>query len=312
MLNLKDAKDKLGVLVKEKKLILFVGSGISIDRKLPIKEQLPDWEGFLSEFIKFCKNIPNQYQGDNIENILQQKLFEDAELEKKRTPAKVATVLKNKLKELPTNILTNVDHDYKKWFYELFIMAKPNVRHDYITNTNYPYILTSNYDLLLEDAQKKIGSPFASYSYEQKEKIAEALYLKIPAIIHVHGQYTDVLLDKIILTSEDYINIIKKGRPGFSFSLQALFLMYSTLFVGYGASDPHLEDLVEELAYFFDFKDQNLMSKNYLVVHRDKANQILDNYKRRMRTEIIIINDYSEYDELLLHLQNCSPRLFPL
>lgn len=57
-----------------------------------------------------------------------------------------------------------------------------------------------------------------SLAFSQKEQIAEAIYQQTPAIIHVHGTYDDVLLDKIVFTGEDYVRIIKKGSPGFSFA----------------------------------------------------------------------------------------------
>ena len=301
MIELKEAKEKLGDLVSRGKLILFVGSGISID------SGLPSWEGFLDDFINFCRGLSKQYSQYAINNIFQEDLFQNAEIEKSKNPVHVATVLKTKMASLPTNIRSNIENDFRIWFFSLFASAKPNEKHQFIASTDYPYILTSNYDLLLEESQKSFGSPYSSFSFYQKELIAEAIYQKMPSIIHVHGQYTDVILDKIILTSEDYIQIIKKGFPGFSFVIQSLFLNYSALFVGYGASDPHLEDLIEEFSYFFDFPNNPNFSKNYLVVTKKRAGKILDAYKQRMRTELVVIEDFEEYNELLKHLQNCSP-----
>lgn len=121
-------------------------------------------------------------------------------------------------------------------------------------------------------------------------------------------------MDKIILTSDDYTRIIKKGEPGFSFAIQSLFLNFSTIFVGYGASDPHLEDLIEEFSYYFGFTQSMNMSRNYLVVLRKRAGRILEEYKSRMRTELVVIDDFEHYDEILALLKTASPRpldLFP-
>ena len=303
MLNLEQAKEKLGELVSAGRLILFVGSGISVD------SGLPTWEGFLDKFIEFCKTLSSQYRGYNIQDVFQRELFDDATAQKAKNPVHVATVLKNKFESLPQNVRTNVENDFKRWFFGMFANANFNKKHEVIVETNYPYILTSNYDLLLEDAQKSLGSPYSTLSFHQKELIAEALYLKSPAIIHVHGQCSDVVLDRIILTSEDYVRIIKKGVPGFSFAIQSLFLTYSALFVGYGASDPHLEDLIEEFSYFFDFPKSPNISRNFLVVTKKRAGRILNDYKERMRTELVVIDDFTQYEELLRHLQKCAPRL---
>lgn len=305
MYSLAEAKTVLKPLLQQGRLIIFVGSGISKGKGT----ELPDWEGFLDKFIEFCKGLSVQYRSNVISEVFQRDLFEDAHIHKKKNPVHVATVLKNKLDQLPQNLRTNVENDFKRWFFGLFANAKPNRNHELIVNTNYPYILTSNYDLLLEDAAKSLGSPYASLSFYQKEMIAEAIYQRTPAIIHVHGQCGDVVLDKIVLTSQDYVQIIKKGVPGFSFAIQSLFLTHSTLFVGYGASDPHLEDLIEEFAYYFGFTDSTSISKNYLVVAKKRSGKILNDYKRRMRTELIVIDDdFHEYEELLSYLESVAPR----
>jgi NAD-dependent SIR2 family protein deacetylase len=302
MLNLSDAVTRLKPELQSGRLIVFVGSGISVD------SGLPTWDGFLDKFIEFCEQLPSQYRGRDIERVMGIDLLANASTERRKKPVHVATVLKAKMGELPQNIRTNVEHDFKRWFFGLFANAQPNKKHELIASTNYPYILTSNYDLLLEEAAKQIGSPYSSLSYYQKDLIAEAIYLRNPAIIHVHGQCSDVVLNKIVLTSEDYVRVIKKGVPGFSFALQSLFLTHSTLFVGYGASDPHLEDLIEEFAYLFDFPQSDNISKNFLVLTKERAGSILDNYKRQFRTELIVIDDYSECDFLLSELQQASPR----
>jgi NAD-dependent SIR2 family protein deacetylase len=302
MLTLEQAKEELKPLLVEGRLIIFVGSGISVD------SGLPTWEEFLDHFIEFCKKLSRQYRSYDIERIFQQELLTDATTEKMKKPVHVATVLKAKMKELPQHLISNVENDFKIWFFGLFAKALPNRKHELIVSTQYPHILTSNYDVLLEEAAKQLGSPYSSLSFYDKQMIAEALYLRVPAIVHVHGKLGDVVLDKIILTSEDYIRVMKKGEPGFSFAIQSLFLTHSTLFVGYGASDPHLEDLIEEFAYYFNFTNSPNMSKNYLVVTKQRAGRILNDYKKRMRTELIIIDDFSEYEDLLAYLKNLKPR----
>jgi hypothetical protein len=220
----------------------------------------------------------------------------------------VATVLKHRLSDLPLNIKTNVENDFKKWFFRLFANADPNQQHRDIALTNYPFILTSNYDTLLEDAAKEIGSPYSSLSFSEAPLIAEAIYTNTPAIIHVHGKCSDILLEKIILTSDDYARIIKKQHQGFSFSLQSMFLRYSTLFVGYGASDPHLEDLIEEFALYFDYTKSDNMSRNYLVLPEGKTGTIMDQYKSRLRTEIISVPDFQTSNGLIKELSIAAPR----
>jgi hypothetical protein len=305
MLEIDEATDILCNLARNQQLIIFVGSGISI----PPPSSLPKWDAFLESFIAFCRDIRVTYaKYPEVQNIFTDDLLLDADSQKTVKPTHVATVLKERMTRLPKRIRTNVENDFKRWFFNLFSHAEPNQQHHWIASTDYPYILTSNYDTLLEDAAKAVGAPYASISFHEKGLLAEVFYNKLPAIIHVHGTAFDAVMDKVVFTSEDYIRIIKKGEPGFSFALQSLFLRFSTLFVGYGASDPHLEDLIEEFAYFFDFEESDHMSKNYLVVTRDKAKSIYDAYKKRMRTELVVIDDFKQYENLLKKINIAAPR----
>lgn len=306
ILNVDEAIETLSPILKDNRLIIFVGSGISID------SQLPGWEGFLHEFIKFCEQlIENHGKNDEIQKSFNPNIFNDAKLKIQKDPIQVATVLKDKLTSYPKDSYTFdlLKNEFNVWFSRLFSNKEPNKKHNVIVETNYPYILTSNYDLLLEEAAKNIGSPYNSLSFHKPELIAETIYLKRPSIIHVHGKFTDVILNNIVFTHDDYIKIIKKGMPGFSLAMQSLFLNYSTLFVGYGASDPHLEDLLEEFSYFFNYPQNQQVSRNYLVVKKKIAGEILRNYKKKMRTELIVIESFDEYNKLLEGLKQAHPRI---
>lgn len=308
MLNLDQGVEVLSDELSSGRLIAFVGSGISVD------SGLPTWDGFLDSFILFCREVKAEYgkgSGHAIEAILPDVLLANADLERSKRPAHVALVLKDALMRAPENLRSNIQRDFQKWFYRSFDRAEPNKKHHQIVSTNYPYILTSNYDLLLEEAQKPIGAPYSTLSLlSEKERVASALYLRQPAIIHVHGTYEDALFDKIIFTARDYIEVVKKRYPGSSFLLQSLFLNYSTVFFGYGASDPHLEDLMEELSYYLDFKTDANLPKNYLVVLKDKVAQggVFEKFKSYIRTELIAIDTLQDYNTLLWKLNQVAPR----
>jgi hypothetical protein len=89
--------------------------------------------------------------------------------------------------------------------------------------------------------------------------------------------------------------------------MQNLFSNYSTLFIGYGGSDPHLEDLLEEQAFNMNYSNRRL-PQNFLVSLANKTDKVIENYKRKRRTEIIAINDYSDYEVLLHRLAVLHPR----
>ena len=212
MIELSDAIPILQDLKNENKLMLFVGSGISV----PPPSNLPTWEGFLDAFIEFCKNIETRYQHHFTTPLFTDELVSDATNEKAKYPGVVASVLKNKLTELPERIKSNVMNEYKAWFTHFFGFKEPNDYHTAIIEAGYQYILTSNYDTLLEEAAIRAGKIYNSVSFFERTNLAETIYTETPAIIHVHGKYPDIVVEKTIFTSDDYFKIIKKQYPAFT------------------------------------------------------------------------------------------------
>lgn len=290
MISIDDAIDDLRKLKRDGKLIIFVGSGMSV----PKPTDLPTWDGFLKSFIEFCRDMAKKHDIEITDDLLI-----DAEKASSKYPIEVASVLRNKLLQVPKRIKEDINDEFKTWFILFFGNRKPNQYHEKIIRTEVPYILTSNYDILLEKAAQSNKKTFTSVSFHKSADLAEIIYTEQPAIIHLHGKYTDILMDKIILTQEDYFRIIKKEYPGFTFAMHTILMRYSTLFLGYGASDPHLEDLIEEMSTYFHYQKDYNLPRNYLVLKKNKVNLIKDEYKRKIGTEIIAINSYKEYDSLL-------------
>jgi hypothetical protein len=308
MLNLDEGIDRISSELKKNRFIVFDGSGIS----MPEPSNLPDWDGFITEFIQLCKMIgrllPPEVK-DSFNNLLS-----DAESRKAKDPLKVASVLKDYLKDLDKNrtININLQQRFERWFSELFASRSPNKYHELIASTNFPYILTSNYDTLIEKAFENSGCfsdlSLQSYSFVEADSIAAALFSKDFAIIHVHGVFSSVSLENIVFTSEDYTKMLRRRYPGFTMCMQNLFSNYSTLFIGYGGSDPHLEDLLEEQAFNMNYNNNKRLPQNYLVSLAGKTDKVLENYKKKRSTEIIAINSYDDYEVLLLRLAERHPR----
>ncbi len=162
--------------------------------------------------------------------------------------------------------------------------------------------------MLLENAAREMGHHSLvtrSYSYYDSAKIAQCIYEKKSAIIHIHGNINNVAVGDMIFTSDDYIRI-KKEFPGTEIAIQNVFMNYSTLFVGYGGSDPHLEDLMREFSYFFKRKNPNC----YIILKKDKVDRILQLYKEIVNTHIIEVEKYDEATILLERLKNEAPRAY--
>ncbi len=308
MLNLDEGIEKLSSEMKKRRLVVFVGSGISI----PPPSNLPDWDGFVTEFIQFCKSIGRLLPHDVKDTF--SNPFLDAESRKAKDPLKVASVLRDYLKYLDKNrtINVNLQQRFDRWFSKLFVSRSPNSYHELIASANFPYILTSNYDTLIEKAFENSeffsDLPLQSYSFVEADAIAAALFSADFAIIHTHGVFSNVSFENIVFTSEDYIKMLRRRYLGFIMFMQNLFSNCSTLFIGYGASDPHLDDLLEEQAFHMNYNINKRLPQNFLVSLAGKADRVMENYKKMRGTEIITINDYDDYEVLLQCLAERHPR----
>ena len=303
-LTLEEATQQLIPLVKSRRLILLAGAGVSYASKLPL------WDDLIERFIKFCREVQEILP----ENKRFASLLEAADSERKSHPERVASVLKDQLAKVQDTTGAKIQDVFSDWLINE-LSGEPNENHRLIVSTNYPFILTSNYDTLLESAARSAG--FAtlalySYTFNDPAAIAAAIYEERPALIHIHGSMRNVAVGDFVFTSEDY-NRIKRQHPGFSMALNTLFIKYSTLFVGYGGSDPHLEDVAEAMAFKLREGWPNLeaLPRSFLVLHKDKATEVLDKYKGKLRTDIVALNDYAEMTVLLRSLNKEAPRPNP-
>jgi hypothetical protein len=307
--ELNDALPILEKLLIDNKLNVFVGSGISLD------SGIPNWNGLICEFLDMAKKIRfvNSKDKNDIDEI-----FTNATKRKRDNrfyPIEIATVLKNRLKKC---IELTIPHsqaykDYHNWLGATFASKTSNSKHDAIVATDYPFILTSNYDSLLQASAYDLGYVNFSgrtFSYKNQSEILNAINNNESSMIHVHGIVNNLEIDELIFTKEDYNKIILKKYEGFSFALRMLFTRYSTLFVGYGASDPHLEEVLEELSEYFPLTDDSFtLPVSFLVTKRDKADIILERYKERVGTQLILIDDFKQYETLLEYLKNVKQRV---
>ncbi|MEO6194278.1 MAG: SIR2 family protein [Thermoanaerobaculia bacterium] len=289
LISTADALTQLAPLLKRGKLVLVAGSGISI----PPPSNLPSWDDLLKGFIEFCQKevAPVLPAGDDFIDVLL-----DAEKERSRNPIRVASVLKRKVLDKELTKKYRLNNSFLRWMTRVFAPARPNANHLAIVRTNYPFILTSNYDDLFSQAATEAGFPRLggrALSYQESDQIAAAVYEEEPCIIHLHGRYEDASLDQIVFTAEDYLRI-KHDHKAFAVVVQSLLLRFSTLFVGYGASDPHLEDLLEELIHLFRGGEPSSHPQTFLLLHRDKATKVFVKYKHSFRTDIIAVDDYAE------------------
>lgn len=296
-----EALPELQQLLRAKRLVLFAGSGISVDPPA----SLPTWDGLLDKFIDWCGVLQPALPTD----MRFEKLLLEARDHTQRRPVQVASALKDQLLEVERRQSRNLQNAFANWLIQT-LTGKPNAYHHAIAKTDYPLILTSNYDGLIEAAALENNLwqlHMTTYSYKDPDKVAAAMYVDEPAVVHIHGQLPDVALGDIVFTQKDYTRI-RRDHPGFTTILHTVFIKYSSLFVGYGGSDPHLEQLLEDSAHYLKNSTAPNLPQAYLVLRSDKVNAVLERYKMAFRTNIITVDKYEDALGLLESLQAGCPR----
>lgn len=294
----------LNKLLSEKKLSVFAGSGVSVP------SGLPTWDGFIDQYIKICEQLNSCLDP----SLRFDAIIEDAKKHTDSNLIQTITALKDKLRLCQdSGIDIGFCHDR---LYKLFYNAKASDYHRLMVSTNFNHIITTNYDSLFEDAACDLGFSdllVRSYSYipEDTPKITSAIYGGKTSIIHAHGKIADIKLDHFVLTRDDYLSIMKHN-PGFRMILNTIFIMNSVLFVGYGGSDPHFEDVIDDLNLSLNWKKSgSLLPKCYIMMRKDKVTPIREFLNDTNRVDIISFDTYPEQVDFLEELQKNNPRKKP-
>ncbi|MDR2011199.1 MAG: SIR2 family protein [Bacteroidales bacterium] len=306
--SISEVLPKLEKLMEDNMLSIFAGSGVSID------SGLPTWDGLIDKFIDLLDTLPFNKELEAKKNL--DKLITDSRKrkeDKRFDPILVATSLKRAAKNLDIENKNNplARSEYLSWVSREFVDKKPNECHSLIVNTDYQFILTTNYDLLFEKAAQKdeIYDIWDYYSYKNPLEVMSSIHSRKKSVIHVHGTASDLSLDELIFTKEDYNKMIHKKFDAFSFALRILFTRFSTLFVGYGASDPHLDEVFEEISEYFPLQnsDDFKLPQSYILMKEEKIDSLFESNCERLRIDIIKIKNYSENKDILTYLKDKFP-----
>lgn len=299
ILSASQAKPILLEILDKNKLSVFAGSGISVDSGLPA------WDGFIDKYIEICEKLNNSVNDD----LKFQDIIDDAKKYKQKSLIDTITALKDKVKncQLHGASVNFFDDELNKMFYSAFY----NEYHKLLVSTNYNQIITTNYDSLLEDAANREGYISLlprSYSYAEAQKLAAAVYSEETAIIHAHGRIADLKLDQFVLTKHDY-QMIMKHNPGFRMIINTIFMTNSILFVGYGGSDPHFEDILDELNFSLKWEqNSSMLPKCFIMMKNDKISPIREYLNDSNRVDIISFETFPQMKIFLADLQSAYPR----
>ena len=286
-------------LLSKEKLSVFAGSGISVE------SGLPTWDGFIDKYIDICEVL-----NDSLDPSLKfTSIVDDARKYKDSDLIGTITALKDQVKICKSKGVNTDFCDDK--LNMLFYSASPNDYHRTIVGTNYCHIITTNYDRLLEDAAEELGYKellTRSYSYIEQQNLSIAIYSGKTAIIHAHGKISDIKLDQFVLTKDDYLAIMKHN-PGFRLIINSIFLTNSVLFVGYGCSDPHFEDIISDLNMTLNWSNDSVeLPRCYIMLKKDKVTPIREFLNDKQRVDIITFDDYTQMKDFMRQLSVLYPR----
>lgn len=125
----------------------------------------------------------------------------------------------------------------------------PQPAHKAIAHTKYRALITTNYDKLIETTitLEQHWQP-NSFTPESITSLGSALFKDEFFILKLHGDIGNA--GSIVLTSQDYDRLMLVSPFVRSF-LQAVFLTYTVLFVGYSLNDPDFQLVRKELQLIF-------------------------------------------------------------
>jgi hypothetical protein len=124
-------------------------------------------------------------------------------------------------------------------------MVSPTDAHELITRIPFEFIVTTNYDQLIENAYfprlKRIPKIF---THQDTADFADALWKEEFFILKAHGDLQKK--SSIILTERDYRRVVYSS-PGYRALLAAIFTTKTVLFLGASLGDPEIQLLLRSL-----------------------------------------------------------------
>lgn len=171
--------------------------------------------------------------------------------------------------------------DYNELIHDLLLKpnVKPNDIHRCLAKINPRYIITTNYDDLIEQAFSESGIFLDIIEKDTDLPYAHTDHM----LIKMHGGFK---YDNFVLKEDDYLHYSDNFTLISSY-IKALFARYTVLFVGYSYSDPDTKQLFSWVKNILK-EDQQ---RAYLINVSDNYDVQISDYYKNMGINII----YAKY-----------------
>jgi len=276
--DLTTVPDRLIDAAQHRNLVPLLGAGISRQAK---RSAFPNWRELLDFLIEraLARKYIKKPEGKEMSRLLDKGNY-----------LMVAEQLRY---NLPTD-------EYTSLLKEAFnpAGAQPTEVHEAIFRLNAPLILTTNYDLLIEDAYAKVYGKTANvYTYRGASEVQQSLQIRQltdrPIIFKLHGSIDEP--SSIILTEQDYRKLIYQEQ-GYRTVLSAVFVTHVVLMIGFSFSDRELTLMLETLRV--SLKSQS--SPDYIFLPEDTAGEVESRrFREDFGVEVIPFKPTKGYPEVL-------------
>jgi|WetSurMetagenome_2_1015567.scaffolds.fasta_scaffold47107_1 hypothetical protein len=247
-------------LLRERKLIAFVGSGLSIG--------MPSWPDLLNRMIKWGKK-----HGVTFSQTEEKEL---KGLIKKNDLLLAAEEIKQRLQAQNRDYFINF---MKETFDKPVCVSSC---HKLIFKIPFSSIITTNYDTFLETAYSKVKGELPKVFTQTKVRdLQDAISKRQHFILKMHGTIDDSA--HLVLGRTDYREFMFNNEQ-FKFTIQQMIQKNSFLFIGYGLNDPDLLVWIDQLRVAFN----DNVGQHFALLNCNKIGEIQRaRYKEDYGIEII-------------------------
>jgi NAD-dependent SIR2 family protein deacetylase len=250
---------------------IFVGAGLSQGAGLP------SWDKLLTELI---------------DKVVETKTAPDSKIREFRKLIKQPSKYLMLAEELKETLPSELPAYIKERFDDKSI--NPTDAHLNLVKLNYAFIITTNYDILIERAYTKVYNDFPTHlTYKDAAAINYNLWNNEKFILKAHGDARSAPKE-IILTEKDYRNILYK-ETGYQSVLQVMFSLYNIVFFGASLNDPEINLLLGFIHNIF----HGGSPKHYALMNKKElTNTEADRWRKDFNINIIPYDPHNNHIEV--------------
>jgi hypothetical protein len=197
---------------------------------------------------------------------------------------------------------------FDQFIEEAFITPKPSptALHGALVELDkLQFVLTTNYDTLLERAFRKRDDDVSVCSFTDAGELQRRLSRREFFILKAHGDATK-LGNKIVLTDVDYRSLLF-GQRAYQSLLSTMFTMFTIVFIGASMTDPEIGLLLNFIADSFS---PNAGPTHYALMSSEDVTDVeKDRWFKDFKIQLITVSKESDYAEITQFLRELgAPR----